>query len=493
MENLKKNYHKLGIILPKLSLPADLEELKVTGLNIDSREIKPGNIFIALNGEKDDGNHYIKEALDNGAILVLTDNLSIQNKVKVFFYPNLSREVGIIASFFYGQPSNQLDIFCVTGTNGKTSYVESLSQMLNKIGVKNGYLSTIKASLNGNKLYNSKLTTPDPVFLQKMFHQFVLSDCKIAAIEASSHGIIQNRISGTKIKVAVLSSFSQDHLDYHKTIESYEEAKKSLFLRESIENYLINIDSNFGERLYQELKISNKKVYSISTSKDAEFRIKFIQKPISKLTVEMETPFGYINFRLNTFSEMMALNISLAMASLTLIDIPLAKLSEVAEDISLSEGRMEVIEINKSSRCIIDYAHTPDALFRALKEIKNNFPGKVWCLFGCGGQRDKLKRSLMGKIAEELSDHIILTNDNPRYEAPRDIINEILVGMENVNSLHIEEDRKLAIEYGLKEIISSDEPISLLIAGKGHEDFQLIDGKSIPLKDRNIVLDSLDF
>ena len=207
----------------------------------------------------------------------------------------------------------------------------------------------------------------------------------------------------------------------------------------------------------------------------------------------METPFGYINFRLNTFSEMMASNISLAMASLTLIDIHLTKLSEVAEDISLSEGRMDVIEINKSSRCIIDYAHTPDALFRALKEIKNTFPGKVWCLFGCGGQRDKLKRSLMGKIAEELSDHIILTNDNPRYEAPRDIINEILVGMENVNSLHIEEDRKLAIEYGLKEIISSDEPISLLIAGKGHEDFQLIEGKSIPLKDRNIVLDSLDF
>ena len=492
MNSGKKISKSLNTLLQKINLPSYIKETLVYGLSLDTRNIRKDEIFFALKGQNFDGNNYIDDAIKKGALIVLSDNPNLENNRQVFYYPDLLKEIANISSIFYDHPSQKLDIFCATGTNGKTSFVESLSQISQNLGIKCGFVSTISTSVGKQELVDSILTTPNSINLNRVLSESLSNNCKIAAIEASSHGIVQKRLEGIKIKVAVLTSFSQDHLDYHKTIAAYEAAKQSFFFDNDIESSLINIDSDFGARLYTSLKLSKKLVYSISIHKESDFKISFTRKNLQNIYVTIDSPFGSINFYVNTFSKMMASNVAIAVASFLITGVPLDVLANKIQDVFLPKGRMELVKINKNSYCIIDFAHTPEALSKSILEIKQSFSGKLWCIFGCGGDRDQKKRSLMGKIAEDFSDFVVLTNDNPRFESPKAIIANILEGMEKPELVFIQEDRYKAINFCLKKIISQKDPINLLIAGKGHEDFQLVNGSSINFNDKKVVLNLLN-
>ena len=481
-----KNSKKLNDFMKGVSLPEGMNKKIITGLSLDSRRVKKGDIFFALKGSSQDGNKYIDEAITNGAKLVFTDQKENIRNSKVFYHPKLRQNLGLIASSFYDEPSKKLDIFCATGTNGKTTYVETLSKISQRISLKTGYISTINSCINGKKIEISNLTTPDPITIQQTLGLMVDNNCSIVSLEASSHGISQKRMVGTKIKVAVLTSFSQDHLDYHKTIERYAKTKRSLFTEHDVESCLINIDSDFGLSLYQDLEKLHKKVYSISFQKEANFKISFLATGSRKIKVRLDSDFGQMRFYVSTFSQTMASNIILAVCSLLITGEPIDLLEKSVEEISLPEGRMDLMEIGLLNNCIIDFAHTPEALENCLKEIRKNFEGNLWCIFGCGGDRDKTKRKEMGKIAERYSDKIILTNDNPRFESPKKILDDILTGIIS-KKVHIEEDRKKAIEYALKLIHSSKTKNNLLIAGKGHERYQEIDGEHFEFNDKEVV------
>ena len=486
-----KRLQSLSKLLVGISVPSIHKDKLVEGLSLDSRKVKKGYLFFAINGEKNNGSNFIGEAIKNGAIFILTDQESASITSNIVYLANLSKEIGLISSRFYGNPSSSLELFCATGTNGKTSYVELTSNIARKLGIKSGYISTINYSTNENKLFASSLTTPDPINLNAQLSKMVTEGCKLGAIEASSHGLVQNRLSGIKINMAVLTSFSHDHLDYHETLENYALAKRSLFVDLDVEIGLINIDSNFGYNLYKELKDIGKKIYSISKKREADFKVIFKKNSFNYTELELISIIGNINFKVNTFSKMIAFNSALALSSLGLKGIPLKNIAGVMSQLIFPEGRMELIKINKVSSCIVDFAHTPDALLQSLQEIKESIKGELWCLFGCGGNRDVEKRTIMGSIAEELSDRVILTNDNPREEAPMTIIKDILSGMVNPSLAVIEEDREKAIYLCVKEIYSSKKPINLLIAGKGHEKHQLIGNKYFKFNDKQVVLSTL--
>ncbi len=473
-------------LLKEVNLDKDQSMLEISGLSLDSRNVSDKNVFFAIKGNEKNGNDFIEEALQRGASLILSDEREIKNK-NVIYYSNLREYLGIVASRYYGSPSKKLKVFCVTGTNGKTSCVEAISQLSTLLGLSCGYISTIGVSLDGKEIsQDSKLTTPDSLVIQKTFSDMVEKDIKYSALEVSSHGLSQSRVVGTSVETAILTSFSLDHLDFHKTQQNYELAKKSLFTDFKPKKVILNIDNQFGEGLYKELKDFSDNVYSISSYKQADIKVK-TKRNSGGLIVNINTPFGLGSFQLKTISKYLASNIVCAIVNFLTQGFDIKELCLASEKIALPKGRMEQIRINNKSSCFIDFAHTPEALSCSLREIRKTFKGKIYCVFGCGGERDYLKRPIMGKISESLSDKVIITNDNPRNEDQDKIINEILLGFKEPKKVKIIKDRKEAIEESLKEMVESLEESILLVAGKGHEKYQIIKRKKFPFSDSEVV------
>ena len=472
-------------IMPELVGSNNFVNCEISSLHIDSRDVKEGSVFFAIKGTNLNGIDFIEEARSKGAKLIISEE-KINGK-GVVHYDNLKELLGKCASRFYSYASKELTTFCATGTNGKTTSVETYANICKRLGNQCGYISTIGKSINGQVVDQpSYLTTPDTISLNHSFSEMLMNGATHAAFEASSHGLDQGRLSGISIDYAVLTSFSQDHLDYHKSIEQYGNAKKILFHELQPKHSLIQIDSEFGLNLYKDLVEDKAEVFSVSLEKESDFSASF-KKTDYSLEVSLKSPYGETNFNLGTVSRYIASNVICSIAALSVEGIKIDKLAECASEISFPAGRLESIRVGKDI-CYIDYAHTPEALKHTLMEIREFYEGEIWCVFGCGGDRDKGKRPIMGQIAEDYSDHVIITDDNPRNEAPQKIMDDILEGINKSENIKTISDRREAIKFTLEEMAKRKGMNIMLLSGKGHENYQIVGSKRNKFDDRETLL-----
>ena len=453
-----------------LNIKKTTHSFEVSGLSLNSKTLQKGDVFIALQGEKNHGSEYIDNAIENGCIAVLIEDKEIDCTVPTIEIENLKAKLSTLAENFYTH-AKKVDLIAVTGTNGKTSVSYFISQLLSSLKIKNGVIGTLGISSSDKKTIN---TTPDIFTIYRTLQDYSEQGIEIAIIEASSHALIQNRLEGLSFIQGIFTNLTQDHLDYHQTMDNYRDAKGKLFESALTTKSIINRDDDNHD-------------YFLNIAAD-KGPITF---GISDLDLFKSSEKGFI-CQLNNFVFELPLvgqfNLSNALAAYTSLScmghsdeslIPLlAKLSP-------PPGRMQQLQ---KSNIWVDYAHTPDALFNALVTFKTHYPEfKIRVLFGCGGDRDKTKRQIMGKIASENADSIILTNDNPRGESPEKIIDDILGGIKVENDVQVILDRKHAIETAVKTL-GEDEV--LLIAGKGHETTQTIGDQIFQFSDIEVALDA---
>ncbi len=457
----------------------------ITGISSDSRKIKPGMIFVALEGAKYRGNDYILEAINSGAVVIIYEDFInkklLDLKVNFIKVDNSRYTLAKLASRFYKvQPEN---IISITGTNGKTSTAYFIYQLLKGIGVSSATIGTLGICSNfQNKV--GTLTTPDPIDLHLELANLAKDGIEIVALEASSHGLAQYRLDGVKINIAVLTNISRDHLDYHKTVSSYVNAKKRLFLELLSKKGIAILNRDIKEYADFEriCKKRNIKINSYGKHPDALWKILNINKNDSGQTINISVYEKSYAIKFTALGGFQAMNLLAAMASIATIGFPIKKIIDAAQNIDSPPGRLEEVEkLYNGSSIYVDYAHTPDALIAILKTLRLNFKGRIILLFGCGGDRDPGKRTLMGKIANKYSDKVVVTDDNPRTENASAIRKTILSECENAIEVS---DRRKAIFFAVSLLASGDK---LIVAGKGHETGQIIGDKVYPFSDSEII------
>ena len=459
-------------------------EVDITGVNIDSRKIEKGHLFVAIKGTQTDGHRFIPKALELGAVAVLCEDLPEEPNSAVTYVQVASTEaaVGPVATVFYGEPSQHLKLVGVTGTNGKTTIATLLYNMFRKFGHKCGLLSTVCNYIEGEAI-PADHTTPDPIELNKLLHQMVEAGCEYAFMECSSHAIAQQRIGGLKFAGGLFTNLTRDHLDYHKTFENYRDAKKAFFDGLSKEAFAItNADDKNGSVMVQNCK-AQVKTYSVQRM--ADFRARIIECHFEGMYLDINGQEVGVQFigKFNV-SNLLAVYGAAIMLGKKPEDIlvVLSTLKSVA-------GRLEPIRSEEGVTAIVDYAHTPDALenvLNAIHEVMEGKQGKIITVCGAGGNRDKGKRPLMAQEAVKQSDRVIITSDNPRFEEPQDIINDMLAGLDQKQMKKVVSivDRKEAIRTASMMAEKGD---VILIAGKGHEDYQEIKGVKHHFDDREVV------
>jgi UDP-N-acetylmuramoyl-L-alanyl-D-glutamate--2,6-diaminopimelate ligase len=382
----------------------------------------------------------------------------------------LSLQVSNIAGQFYNNPSAKLWMVGVTGTNGKTSISQWLSQCFNYLQRKTAVIGTLGNGLP-NQLSETSNTTPDAVLLQSILASYVSEEVEIVAMEVSSHGLHQGRVRGVKFDVAVLSNVSRDHLDYHQTFEAYATTKRSLFEHKGLKCAVLNSDDPFGQALEKDLKAAGKTVLTYGIEQ-GDVRAVDVQFANTHFTFNAVTPSGSAPVKVNLVGKFNVYNVLAVLATLLSSKVSLTDAVEAISHIESAKGRMQMLGGDGVPLVVIDYAHTPDALEKVLETLKAQARSKLICVFGCGGNRDTGKRPLMGKVAGKLANAVIVTSDNPRDEEPDAIIEEITKGMRG--NFMVEQDRAKAILVGILSAKSND---IVLIAGKGHEEYQEIKGE----------------
>ena len=462
-------------------------EAEITGVNIDSRRIENGHLFVAIKGTQTDGHRFIPKAIELGAKAVLCEDLPDEDTIKnssVTYVQVASTEeaVGPVATVFYGEPSLKLKLVGVTGTNGKTTIATLLYNMFRKFGHKCGLLSTVCNYIEGEAV-PADHTTPDPIELNKLLHQMVEAGCEYAFMECSSHAIAQKRIGGLTFAGGLFTNLTRDHLDYHKTFENYRDAKKAFFDGLSKDAFAItNADDKNGAVMVQNCKA---KIKTYSTRSMADFRARIIECHFEGMYLEIdgrEVGVQFIGkFNVSNLLAVYGAAIMLGKKPEDILVI-LSTLKSVA-------GRLEPIRSEEGVTAVVDYAHTPDALenvLNAIHEVLEGKGGQVITVCGAGGNRDKGKRPLMAQEAVKQSDRVIITSDNPRFEEPQDIINDMLAGLDQKQMKKVVSivDRKEAIKTACMLAQKGD---VILIAGKGHEDYQEIKGVKHHFDDREVV------
>nr|WP_307774483.1 UDP-N-acetylmuramoyl-L-alanyl-D-glutamate--2,6-diaminopimelate ligase [uncultured Cetobacterium sp.] len=439
--------------------------IKYKELEYDSRKIKSGDIFVALEGTAVDGHNYIDKAVENGAVAVLiSKEIELKHDVDYFLIKDLRKHLGEIAANYYDHPEKKLKIVGVTGTNGKTTTTYLLEQFLDENKV--ARLGTVEYKI-GNEIIEAPNTTPESLDIIKMSKKAVDKGLKYLIMEVSSHGLTSGRVDMLDFDVAGFTNLTPEHLDYHKNMEDYFIAKRILFTKlKDGKNSVINIDDEYGRRLEEEFKGIT---YSLKEKADLD------KEYLDDLEPNLLGKFNMYNLLL-----------SIGMAKLLGVEESFIK--EKVKEIKGAPGRFEPVYAGQDFKVIIDYAHTGDALKNILDgvlDIKGN--GRVITVFGCGGDRDRTKRPVMGSIAEKYSDYVIVTSDNPRTEDPEFIISEVLSGIKGKNH-EVEPDRKLAIKKAIKKAQKDD---IILIAGKGHETYQILGKTKIHFDDREIAVEAI--
>jgi UDP-N-acetylmuramoyl-L-alanyl-D-glutamate--2,6-diaminopimelate ligase len=460
------------------------DDIDITGVNIDSRKIETGHLFVAIKGTQTDGHKFIPKALELGASAVLCEDIPEEKVAGVTYVQVESTEsaVGPVATVFFGEPSKKLKLVGVTGTNGKTTIATLLYNMFRKFGHKCGLLSTVCNYIEGEAI-PADHTTPDPIELNHLLSKMVEAGCEYAFMECSSHAIAQKRIGGLDFAGGIFTNLTRDHLDYHKTFENYRDAKKAFFDGLSKEAFAItNADDKNGSVMVQNCKA---KIKTYSTRSMADFRARIIECHFEGMYLEIDGREVGVQFigKFNV-SNLLAVYGAAVMLGKKPEDILL-----ILSTLKSVAGRLEPIRSKEGVTAIVDYAHTPDALenvLNAIHEVLDGKGGQVITVCGAGGNRDKGKRPLMAQEAAKQSDRVIITSDNPRFEEPQDIINDMLEGLnaqQKKKTISIV-DRKEAIRTATMMANKGD---VILIAGKGHEDYQEIKGVKHHFDDREIV------
>lgn len=467
---------ELSALLEKAGISGGNRDVEISFITDDSRKCRPGSLFVC----QDSGGEFVKEAVENGAVCIVSQN-NIENAVRV---PDSRKAYSTLCRAFFGFPDERLRLVGVTGTNGKTTTASMLAFILELSGRKTGLISTVRNRIDGDE--TAEMTTPDCFEISRMLSSLVKSGGEFCVIEASSQGLIQQRLYGFKFETAIFTNLSEDHLDYHKTFENYKNAKKELFL------HCKNAVLNFDDAAFSEFSAAcGGKVLSYSTvSNDADFTAKDIREKENELSYVLVSDSLIQRVRLNMLGDFNVQNSLAAILAAFSLEIGVEQSAAALKNYFPEKGRMEILDTDTPYRVIIDYAHTPDSLRRALLSLRRFCRGRLIVLFGCGGDREREKRPLMGKIASENADIVFVTDDNPRSENSSDIIDEILSGVSKGKaSVFVCENRREAIALALKKAKKGD---TLLLAGKGHEVFQQVGDKKQSFDEREIVRFFLD-
>ncbi len=460
------------------------QDPQITGLCSDSREIKEGNCFFALQGLRDDGCKYIAQAVQKGASAIITDastTFQEAGPIPIFAIKHLSRQLGEIASRFYQRPSEKLTMIGVTGTNGKTSISQYIAMSM-KLASKNcGVIGTLGYGFPEN-LIPTTHTTCDALILQKQLSEIYQQKAEAVAMEVSSHALDQYRTEAVAFDIAIFTNLTRDHLDYHGSMENYAAAKRKLFYSPGLKYAVINTDDAFGVELANELS-DKLEVYCYGVEEKTKLittQAHHIHLNNKGMTAKVNTPWGEGQLRSKLLGRFNINNLLAVLTTLQLLDIPFETSLDCLAHIQTVPGRMQVFGGGKLPLVVVDYAHTPDALMQVLTALREHAHGTLWCLFGCGGDRDRGKRPLMGQIAERFADQLVITDDNPRTENSAQIVAEIMNGLLCPWAAEIEHDRGAAIAHVISCAQQGD---VVLVAGKGHEDYQIIGTEKIPFSD----------
>ncbi len=467
--------------------------LEVSDVQCDSRRIHPGSVFVAVRGVKDNGLQYIPQAVERGAVAIVSESPASAAPAAAsgrwIQVADSRLALAHLAAATAGNPADSMDVFTVTGTNGKTTTCWLLREILRAAGRNTGLMTTVQCEYGEREIASSR-TTPDACELQSMLKSMRDAGCDSAVVEASSHGIIQHRTGEMRLAAAAFTNLSQDHLDYHHDFENYFQAKRGLFLQLAAMNpgkgvAVVNGDDPYGRRLAGEMTQLGVKVETFGFDAANTWRAGEIALDAKGSVFKMATPQGEIKIHARLLGRHNVANMLCAAA--LAVSAGGATLESVARVLNAAEprwGRLEVVPTKLPATFFVDYAHTDDALLKVLTALREITKGRLICVFGCGGDRDRTKRPKMGAVVGRLADHAIVTSDNPRTEDPNAIIREIIAGLPESASWEVEPDRAVAIGKAIKASRQGD---VVLIAGKGHEDYQEFAGKTIHFDDREQV------
>lgn len=456
-------------------------DIDVCGITSDSREVKSGYAFVCIKGVTDDGHKYAKQAYESGASVVITQqSMGIENEITV----SDTREVyADMCARWFGNPADSLKLIGVTGTNGKTSVTYMLKNILEFAGHKVGLIGTIQ-NLIGDEILPAKNTTPGVFELNRLFSLMKEKGCSYVVMEVSSHALDQKRVCNLTFDAAIFTNLTQDHLDYHITMENYLEAKKKLF--SMCKTAIVNLDDEYCDRLTEGLDCS---VVSYSLNDNSTYSAKAVKYYPTSVEYELVSNSILNHIKFNTGGNFSVYNSMCAAVTAVEIGIDIADVTRALENISGIKGRAESVPTGRDFSVIIDYAHTPDGLKNILNTFRDCEKNRVIALFGCGGDRDKTKRPIMGRVAVRYADYVIVTSDNPRSEDPDQIIADILVGTEGANvPVKVIPNRVEAIKFAVSIAKSGD---IIVLAGKGHETYQILRDGTIHLDEREIVIEAL--
>ena len=480
----------------------DSPSLDVSALTLDSREVAVHTVFFAVKGHQLDGRDFIPQAISLGARLILAETdesaehgqIDMREHTVIIYVHALPEKLSDMASAFYANPTSKLDVIAVTGTNGKTSTVQLCSQLRDLTGERAAAIGTLGAGFvsqqEGLEQEQTVNTTPDALNMQRLIADFVAKGAKQVSLEASSHALVQHRLSAVNTHVAVFTNLTRDHLDYHGTMSEYARAKRLLLNQPSLKWAVLNADDAEHQAWLKVMPESVTPVLfgieSQDVAKNADHFViaKGVTYSTSGCHFSLQSSWGNAQISTALIGQFNVSNVLAAIAAQLCLGKALDEVVNACQDLKPVPGRMELYYKQGSAGVAVDYAHTPDALIQSLKALRAHTDGQLWCVFGCGGDRDQGKRPLMGEVAEQYADRIVITNDNSRMESPQEIAEQILAGMRAPEEVFIELDRKQAIQYCLAQASDTD---AILVAGKGHEDYQIINGQTLPYNERHFV------
>jgi UDP-N-acetylmuramoyl-L-alanyl-D-glutamate--2,6-diaminopimelate ligase len=450
----------------------------VTDVTLDSRAVRHGSLFIACRGDARDGHAFVRSAVAAGAAAVVVERDVGEQPVPVVRLEDTRRAAGEIAARFHGHPSRRMRCIGVTGTNGKTSVTFHTAELLSRVGMPAGYGGTLGWGI-GARRCRASLTTEDAATLQRRLADLSAHGARFAALEVSSHALEQGRADAVEFAVAVFTNLTRDHLDYHGTMEQYGAAKARLFALRSVRHAVINVDDAFGRGLAARLP-ARVACVRYGSAADADVRWLDVSYADDGMRGRLVTPWGEASLTLSLMGDFAFGNVAAAIAAACACGASFAAVCEAASGLRPAPGRMQLVRRDGMPTVIVDYAHTPDALINALAAVRRHARGRVLCVFGCGGDRDRGKRPLMAAAVEGAADAAIVTSDNPRGEDPGTIAAEVVAGFTGQVPVIVELDRERAIELAVTDARVGD---VVLVAGKGHEDFQETAGVRRPFSD----------
>ncbi len=457
----------------------------ITGLALDSRQVQPGDLFLACQGSRADGLAFVPEALARGAVALVSDRQVSDLAIPQVCVPDLRRQLSAIAGRFYGEPSRQLRCIGITGTNGKTSVAWYLAQLLRALGEPAAYAGTLGWQFpdtgRGGMDYPGGLTTEDPLRVQQRLAQLAELGCRWVAMEVSSHGLDQHRVDAVAFTCAVLTNLSRDHLDDHGSMDAYQAAKARLFAMPGLKGWVINADdAALGATLLATPAPAGVQVLTYGESEGAQLRWQDLQFDAQGIQGRLLAPWGEQSFQLPLFGDFSVANLMAALGTLVLAGFdPTQVLSQCAQ-LQAPPGRLQNIRVPGRPQEVVDYAHTPDALQKALLALRAHGSGRLLCVFGCGGDRDPGKRPLMAAAVEACADLAWITSDNPRSEDPGVIAQQMQAGLSGRIPVQVILDRQAAIAAAIAAAAPGD---LVLVAGKGHETYQEVAGRRLPFSD----------